>query len=187
MKKTKTTSKSPKRTWVFALSVTAGVAGYVFLIFLPGERATAQLRQQFEDQEHYIIQCGALDARIIEVERELARTDGFIAAWEAASPHEARLAHVFVDITRHADKAGAAIVRFEPQPAEELALLKRVPVEMALEGSFSQIYGFLARLESLEPDFWVDRLELEPVSANSGRLRCELRLALFAARREISD
>lgn len=183
----KKASPNPKRTWVFALSVTAGVAGYVFLIFLPGERATAQLRQQFEDQKHYIIQCGALDAKIIEVERELNRTDSFIAAWEEASPHEARLAHVFVDITRHADKAGASIVRFEPQPAEELALLKRVPVEMALEGTFSQIYSFLARLESLEPDFWIDSLEIEPVSSESGRLRCELRLALFAGRPEISN
>lgn len=184
----KTTIKAKqKNSWVFALVVGAAVAGYVFLVFLPGQRATAELRQQFTQQQEYVLQCGQLGPKIAGLERELKHTRAFNKAWHASAPSEERLAHVFVAITEHANRSGANIVRFEPQPAEQLEYLQRVPVEMAVEGSFAQLFALIGRLESMQAEFWIDSFDVQAVPATPGRLRCELRLALFAGGTEISD
>lgn len=183
----KTIKPAPKRPWVFAVSVIAGVGGYMFLVFLPGQRATAELREQFKQQQQYVLNSLQLDPKVAQLEKELAKTQRFNEAWHKASPSEERLAHVFVKITEHADTVGADIVRFEPQPAETTHFLRRVPVELAVEGSFKQLFAFVAAMETLDSEFWVDQLHIEPVPATPGRLRCELRLALFAAERKISD
>lgn len=177
----------PKRAWVFGVAVTGAVACYVFLVFLPGQRATAELRQQFTQQLQYVQQCGQLGPKIVKLEDELRRVRQFSKTWHDTAPSEERLAHVFVTITEHANAARADIVRFEPQPAEHLDYLRRVPVEIALEGSFAQLFDFLGRLESLPAEFWLDRLDLQAVNAMPGRLRCELRMELFAGQSEISD
>src|SRR5690606_18189495 len=111
----------------------------------------------------------------------------FCDAWHQSSSSEERLAHVFVSMTEHANQAETEIMRFEPQVAETLNYLRRVPVEMALEGTFAQLSTFLSRLETLDAEFWIERLQIEPVLATPGRLRCELRLSLFAGVPEISD
>lgn len=184
----KTTIKaSPKNSWLFALIVSAAVACYVFLVFLPGQRATAELRQQFTQQQQYVMQSTKLGPQIAELEKELRRTHAFIRAWHADSPSEERLAHVFVAITEHANRAGADIVRFEPQAAEQLEYLRKVPLELAVEGSFTQLFTLVGALESLQAEFWIESLDMQPVPATPGRLRCELRLALFAGGTEISD
>lgn len=184
----KTTIRAaPKRAWVFGIVVTAAVACYMFLVFLPGQRATAELREQFTQQLQYVQQCGQLGPKIASLERDLKQVRQFNRSWHAASPSEERLAHLFVTITEHANAARADIVRFEPQPAEQLDYVRRVPVEIALEGSFTQLYEFLARLESLPAEFWIDRLDLQTIDASPGRLRCELRMELFAGQSEISD
>ena len=176
-----------KRTWMFAVAVGGGMLGYVLLIFFPGQRATAALRRELEEKQRYVQDCQQLDNQIAAVEHELSRTAHFIDTWHGNSCSEARLAHVFVAVTEHAEKAGADIVRFEPQAIDSLDALQRIPVQMACEGSFSQLFCLLTNLESLAPDFWITDLKVEPVSAKSDRLRCELILAFFADKREISD
>lgn len=182
-----TLNAKPKQSYVFALVVTAAVACYVFFVFMPGQRATAELRQQFVQQLDFVRQTGQLGPKIQQLEQDLARTHGFIHAWHQAAPSEERLAHIFVKITEHANSAGVDIVRFEPQPAEQLDYLRRVPVEMAAEGTFHQLFALMGRLESLESEFWIETLDVRPVQSTPGRLRCELRLALFAGQAEISD
>jgi Tfp pilus assembly protein PilO len=181
------TSATAKRPYVFALAVTAGVAGYVFFFFVPGQRATAELRRELVSQKDYVLQSGEFSLKITELEKELERTKKFTHAWHAASPNDERLAHVFVKITEHANAANADIARFEPQPAEPLAYVRRVPLELAIEGNFLGIFEFIKRLETLDSELWIERMQFEPVPATAGRLRCELQLALFAGATEISD
>ncbi len=183
----KKSSKPTQHTWLFAVLISGSVLGYVFLIFLPGQRATASLYGEFIDKQNYVVDCHQFDSQIADVEAELKRTNNFIDDWRNNSCSEARLAHVFVEITEDAEQAGAEIVRFEPQPVEMLDSLQRIPVQMACEGNFVQLFNLLTNLEALAPDFWITDLKVEPVSAQSERLRCELSLAFFAGKREISD
>ena len=178
---------SQKRPWLFTALVGACVLAYVFAMFLPSRRATAAIRQEMEKQRTFIMAHSTDTAKIAAAERELAATIKFIETWRASAPHEARLAQVFGEITRDADETGVQIVRFEPQPVEHLERLQRIPVQMALEGSFDQIFAFLRQVEAIDVDFWITTLQVEPVTAGSPRLRCELHLAFFAGRREISD
>lgn len=175
-----------RRTWLFALAVTGGVCAYILGIFLPGHRATAQLRSQFQAQQKFVEDCQRQQAEIAKHEQELDRTEDYIQQWRAAAPTESRLANVFVNITRQGNEAGVEIVRFEPQPAEQMKLLKRVPLEIACDGDYGQVFDFIARLESLDADCWIEALQIDPL-AGSQRLRCELKLALFAGRPDNSD
>jgi Tfp pilus assembly protein PilO len=180
----KTSSPKTKSGWLFAF---ATVCGYVMLIFLPGQKATAEMHRQLQQQRDYVLDCQHLDTQIAHLEQELKRTRHFNETWHQSSSSEERLAHVFVEMTEHANHAGTEIMRFEPQAAESLHYLRRVPVELALEGTFAQLSVFLTRLETLDAEFWIERLQVEPVLATPGRLRCELRLLLFAGVPEISD
>jgi Tfp pilus assembly protein PilO len=178
---------APSRSWLFPVAVISGVAGYLFLVFLPGQRATAELREQFKQQQQYLLESTMLEPKIHQAESELAKTKRYRDAWHNSAPSEERVAHVHVDITEKANQSGAEIVRFEPQPAETSAYLRRLPLELALEGTFHQLFAFLAQLERLDAEFWIDSMHIESVPSTPGRLRCELRLALFAAERKISD
>jgi Tfp pilus assembly protein PilO len=172
---------------MFVVAVAGGVAAYLFAIFLPGQRATADLRKQLIEQQSYVLDSTLLDAHIAQAEKDLARTKQFTQSWQEAAASEHRLAHVFLKITEHAAQSGAVMVLFEPQPAEHLAYLKKVPVQLALEGSFAQVFDFVARLETLEAEFWIDRMQIDPVPATKGKLRCEVHLVLFADRPKESD
>jgi Tfp pilus assembly protein PilO len=177
----------PKRSWLFAAAVVAGVVGYVVFLFLPGQRATAELRRELEDKQRFVTTNANVDAQIAHVDRELNRTLEFTKAWRAEAPTEARIAQVFVQITRHSEQAHVEIVRFEPQPIARMEHLEKAPIDMACEGTFAQIHDFLGHLESLKADFWITRMHCEPVTAGLPRLRCELSLTFFADRRKNSD
>jgi Tfp pilus assembly protein PilO len=179
--------KQTRRAWLLSAVVVGGVLAYVFLIFLPGRRATAALRLELDQKRQYVLLHAGTASKIAAAEDELKRANQFIQAWHNTAPTEARIAQVFGEITRHADAAAVQIVRFEPLAVEKLAHLHRIPVSMAYEGSFEQIFAFLAKLETLPTDFWVVDLELAPVTAGSPSLRCELTLAFFAGHNEISD
>jgi Tfp pilus assembly protein PilO len=176
-----------KRPWLVATVLIGGMMLYFFAVFLPTRRAMAALRLESEQQRAFVLQHGGAGAKIALAEQELATTRQFIDQWHLAAPQEARLSLLFGDLTRHADGAGVQIVRFEPQQALRMNVLDRIPVEMACEGSFDQIFELIKRLEALPVDFWITSLRIEPVTAGSPRLRCELTLAFFAGRREISD
>jgi Tfp pilus assembly protein PilO len=184
--KHKPTTPPAKRTWLFALAITGGVCAYILGVFLPGQRATAELRREFEKQREFVEDCARLGEQIAAQQQELDRTLDYTDTWRDAAPSEARLAHVFVSITRHGSDAGIEIVRFEPQTADHMTLLKRVPLEIAFDGDYRQIFDFIARLETLDSDFWIESLRVDPL-AGSQRLRCELRLVFFADRSNNSD
>lgn len=184
MQKTMNRSYPP---WMFTAAISAGVAAYVFLIFLPNERATAKLRDDLEQMRLFVAESGHVEAQIATAQRQLERTQAFGDHWRQAAPDETRLAHVFVTVTEGAEAAGVQIVRFEPQPAQRMAMLDRVPVEMACEGSYHELHAFLASLESLAADFWIDSLKLEPVTNGETRLRGEFQLVFFAGQWKDSD
>jgi hypothetical protein len=58
---------------------------------------------------------------------------------------------------------------------------------MEVRGAFPEVFDFVRRLENLEAPIWVEELSLEPTSENSKVLQCELKMAVFAARNNISD
>jgi Tfp pilus assembly protein PilO len=78
-------------------------------------------------------------------------------------------------------------VRFDPQAHQRYQILHKLPLEMEVQGAFAQVFDFVRRLESLEAPIWVEEVSLEPVSENSEDLQCELKMAIFAARTDISD
>lgn len=183
----KRTPAKSKPTWLFAAATGLAVLAYVFFVFLPGMQATAALRTELQEKQQYVVRCAKTGEQIRAAEQELGRTNDYVATWRDASPHEARVAHVFVEVTEHAEHAGADIVRLEPQPVERWQFMERVPVEMSCEGSYAQLFTFMAKLESLAPDFWVTKMHLQPVAAGGTRLRCELSLVFFADQRKIYD
>lgn len=184
--KQKSSPPPVKRTWMFALAVTGSICAYIVGIFLPGHRATGALRRELEKQREFVENCARLGEQITTQQSELDRTLDYTDTWRDAAPTEARLAHVFVSITRHGSDAGIEIVRFEPQTADHMTLLKRVPLEIDCDGDYRQIFDFITRLETLESDCWIEALKVDPL-AGSQRLRCELRMVFFADRSNISD
>ena len=64
-------------------------------------------------------------------------------------------------IHQEADAAGVRITRFDPQAPVVYEKLRRVPVVVGCTGSFSQIYEFIRKLETMPTSVWVGALRME--------------------------
>jgi Tfp pilus assembly protein PilO len=172
---------------LFALAVGSTVC----FVFLPRQRAIADLRRQVEARMKYIQESQHLDALIVKMENDLAAVSSYVDNRASQAPADGDLDAVFGSIANEAESSGVETKRFQPHPEYEKGkdedAIKRMAATLVTEGDFQQLFDFLGRLERLPLTFWIDGLQLQHVEDGSDRLTCELNLVIFADNRGNSD
>jgi Tfp pilus assembly protein PilO len=177
---------SISRSWPLTIGLAAASLAYLTLVFFPRMKAIAELHDQARLKQDLIAQAVKIRPAIAEVRRELADTRRFVGAQRQRCPSEDRLAGVFGQLSQLTKDRQLATTRFEPQPAQPLQTLRRVPVALAVQGSFAAVTDLLAAVESLPTYVWIDELRL--VEAESGEaVQGELTLAIFVDNLKKSD
>ena len=174
-------------SWIVILPLAAIAGGYVFLFFLPGRRAIAELRQQVRAKQDFVAEADKLQQTLRETKHEMEKTQAYVAACRRRIPDEKELGAVFGQIHQVADAAGIRVTRFDPQPPVVYEQLRRVPVLIGCIGSFAQMYEFVRNLEALPTLLWVGTLKTEKDGRNVKNVQCEIGLAIFAGNSEHSD
>jgi Tfp pilus assembly protein PilO len=171
---------SKPRTLVMTIGLGAAVVAYAFGVFLPGQRATAELRKQLREKRMAIMQADRLLYPIYDAETELSRAKEFLDKSKAAAPAEDEIASVMAEVHRRALATGVEVVRFEPRKPTSLETVNQHPVAVTLEGRFHAVWTFLHKLETLEAPLWISDLRVDPKEGLEDELQLELVLTVFS-------
>jgi Tfp pilus assembly protein PilO len=173
-----------------------GAMVYAFAIFLPTQRSTALLQAEIDANQDFIHRAETTAGTLAAVEQQLQAARGFAQDWHASAPQAAHLAPMLGAITRCATEAGVMGLHFDPRPAQPLAAVSRVPLVLACDGTYEQIFELLRKLEALPQSIWIEDLRMGNAAAseaaaseseNEQSVHCELTLVVFADNRKESD
>jgi Tfp pilus assembly protein PilO len=178
-------NSKPNGLLVLAALGAAAVA-YVVLVFVPGHKAIAQMREQIETKRRQVVLSGTSGAAIETTRKDLARAKACIAAWDAKSPSVTDLAALFGRINALVKSSGAINTRFEPEPVRRRERLIEIPLSIGLLGSYPQIDQFLCSLEGLPATLWVDSAKIVAMK-NGATVHGEIRLVVFTVNSDNSD
>jgi Tfp pilus assembly protein PilO len=185
--KGKGASRGMPRSWLITGIVAASAIAYVFLVFLPGQRSIQAVRSQLNERRQQILQADALIGPLTQAARRLDHTRQVNSEWQAAAPSHTRLTEKFASLSAAATQSGVTIVRFDPQPPQELQLLALHGLVVQFQGDFAQVFDFLRRIEALPGTIWMPTLRISADSHSGKTLSGELTLTIFVDRADYSD
>lgn len=176
------TPHRPLPSWLITGLMASCAVAYVFLIFLPGQRALRKTRSLLRDRQTQLLQSDRLALPIKLAEEQLVQIHRIADRWRDNAPPAAELSLVYSQISEQARLAGVAVRRLEPGTPARLSTIEQCPLELTLEGDYAQFTDFLERLENIPPTIWVRnlQLQLQQKGEASESLRCELSLTVFA-------
>ncbi len=147
--------------WRLAALLTAAVAAYATMLWLPGRLAISAMEEQLERKRHLVAEAELLSSKLIGCRRQLDAAESAAVPWEKAAPRKKRQAEFFEKINAGADEAGLTIARFNPKSPVDHRKIYEIPLTIDGSGTFSQIYEFLRNVERLPPTLWVESLKIE--------------------------
>lgn len=173
--------------WLMILPMGAIAAGFVMLVFLPGQRRTQALRDELHLKQDFILAAGKTGARLHELRHELEETRRYNAHWRSRATSSAQITALYGQIAQLAQDAGVTTTRFAPGAPSEIDRMQRIPLDVVCHGTFAQMQTFLSGLEGCPQSVWLNELKLETNSEYGGSVRCELGLGTFVDNSEKSD
>ena len=176
-----------KRNLLVTIALCGAVVAYVFLIFLPTQRSISELQLELAGHQSYIAQQQQSGATLVSLQEELNAARHFTDGWREAAPDVRRLARLNATISNCASVSSVQLIQLDPQPAEPMQKLARVPIALVCTGEFQQVFDFLRQIELLPHSIWVEEIVLTKPDDNVETVRCELALVVFADKRGISD
>jgi Tfp pilus assembly protein PilO len=176
-----------QNAWTVPL-LTAGVAGgYLFLVFLPGQKALARAAEDLAVKRQFVAQSCQMGPAVQVTQQAVKKVLQYNTAWRETAPTEQELTTLFGQIYAMAKDSGVTMTRFDPQEPEALQRLQRIPVVVGCSGQFGQVSRFFERLERLPQTIWIENLKMEAAGQVGENVQCEVVLAIFADNPKDSD
>lgn len=165
--------------WIVIVPVVAGTVAFVALVYLPTRQKINDLREQAIEKEDFVQQTDSMAAVFAATTDSLNQAKQYVDHWQIHSPDRAGLYKLFSRINELAKQSGTVTTRFDPKPVIKYDTLQRIPLELGCTGDFEQIYRFLAELEKLPQEIWIEQADLRKEGGLEGDVSCEIRLAIF--------
>lgn len=162
-----------------------GTVAFLWLSFWPTNQKIRQLQQQLASHREQVQEALLLPARLDRQRDEVERTTQFVAAWRQAAGNST--ASVFAAVSHAIGQLGAVTTQFVPEPSVQRGYLRETTARLTCQGTLEQIFAALQSLEALPFTLWVDELRLMPDSDDQAKLKCELKLVIFAEKSKLSD
>ncbi|MCE9547653.1 MAG: type 4a pilus biogenesis protein PilO [Planctomycetia bacterium] len=174
-------------TWAITLVLAAVGAGYLYFGFLPARAHIDELRRELAQKKAYLAEQQGVKVSLQIAEEKLRETGEYVDHWKENTPQPRDVSRMFAKITASVRASGASLDKFDPLAPLDYESLQKVPIHMAVRGSFPQIHELLRSLERLPSTVWVEGMKIESTSDKSKVLVSEINLAVFAVNPEISD
>ncbi len=179
---------SRRNSLIVTIPLVAVVAAWVFLVFLPIQKAIARLQDEAKQMQQYCDRSSSLLPVLKRTGRELAGTrGGIIAHWKDTVPTRRDLPALLGKITALARSTGLRTTRFDPEPIIAHERIARVPLSMEVTGPFPRLFTFLGKLEKMPQTIWIEHLGIEKSKKDRENISCQIRLAIFMDNPEDSD
>ena len=171
--------------------VTGGIAcialAYVFLAYLPSQKAMKSMRQQLGEKQKYISDTDKLFAKVTGTRAEFTEASTFVKRWQQDAPDPQQADRLQSQVTYKASLAGVRVLKLQAQPARQHGLVAEYPILVCVEGTFEGIFSFFQGVEELPQAVWLQNVKLQRPGDLSGDLRCDLTLTILGDLAEISD
>jgi len=177
--------KSGSGNRLLVVMMALGTAAFLWLSFWPTNKQIGELQEQLRINSEQLQEALLLPAKLDRQRDEVQRTTQFVSAWRQATGDST--ASVFAAISHAIGQHGAVTTQFVPEPNVQRGYLRETTVRIACRGTLEQIFAALQSLEALPFTLWVDELRLMPDSDDQAKLKCELKLVIFAEKSKLSD
>jgi len=176
-----------RNSWIITVAIAAGTVGYLTLLFSPGMRGIAGLRQELRTKQDFVGQAERLRPTTFKLHQDSTAVAKYNEEWAARIIKPAELSRLYGELNGLIKDSGASTARFEPLTPEPYASFRKLPVKLGIEGSFVQLQNVVSRIESLAAFVWIEEIKIEG-SQESGRpTKAELTLGMFVDNPKKSD
>jgi Tfp pilus assembly protein PilO len=180
-------SKLKQNSWLVTVPLGIAAIAYVTLFFLPAMKAVAEIRQNVSGKQDYIAQAERMRPHFDNTVKSLEEVNQYTSHWQGRLIEASQLPVIYGQISRLAKSSGAVTNRFEPQHPIKYKSFDRVPLALAITGTFTEIQTFLQGLESLPAVIWVDEVKMNGTGKDTQDMACEMNLTIFTNCAEKSD
>ncbi len=147
--------------WVIMLPLVGAIIVYAVLFLLPNRRAIANLREQVTEKRDQITSRAGTVHRLLSARQELDDARSLIDSWTRRAPAQDALPGLYGKLNAAANTAGMTTTRLDPDPAQSLALIRRIPITMVCRGTFPQAYELMRGLESMPLSLWIESVKIK--------------------------
>jgi Tfp pilus assembly protein PilO len=185
MKSPQVARKRRYNSWFVTVPLLAGSLAFVFWFYRPTQSQIRDMQAELAEKQTALDAAGSLPAQLERANHELAETRVFVTAWrQTTSDH--KLAEVCGDLAGLVTAAGAKTTKLEPEPAVRYHYLTKVPLTLACEGTFPQIYGLLHQLEQMPQTVWIEDLRITREGKTAATVSCVFKLAIFTGQSNLA-
>ncbi len=177
-----------KRTsWVVTGPLLLGTVLYFALVYVPGEKAIADMRRELDSITDLVYQLESQGTRIEAIRAALNSTEEFSEHRSQEALSHQHASEFYARLSEMARDTGVQIRALDPDSITLYESLEVLPVNLMLSGSFAAIFDFTAQLESLPLIVWIDKLTLQAPRQTGEDTQAELVLKVFGSRSQESD
>lgn len=172
----------------WATTVALAVVGVAFLYFwfLPNRRAIEVLRAELQSQQDLAAQEPMVRLEVEKAQSKMRAAETFVASWKQSAPQEADVAAMFGTISEALADAGCQTQSFVPRDPQAMAHLRRIPIEVAVQGDLAGLFDALGRIEQMPAEIWIESLSIKKPERED-LLRSEASLVIFSENSDNSD
>ena len=173
-------------SWFVTVPLLAGSLAFVFWFYRPTQNQIREMQAELQEKQTMLATATSLPANLERANRELTETRAFVSAWrKTATKH--KLAEVCGDLAGFVAAAGAKTTKLEPEPAVRYQCLTKVPLTLACEGTFPQVYQVLQQIEQMPETLWIEELRITREGKDAANVACVLKLAIFTGQSNLAD
>lgn len=164
------------------------VAVFVFLVYLPGQRADAATRREIAAADEIIRQIPQRVAELESLGREFRLRKQYLEVADQVMPAEGHLSSVLREVAEQAESAELQVTRLEPLTPVAQESYECIPIRIAIEGHFSRIAAFLHGLEKNPRLFTVKEMRLTSREwEEQGNIEGDVLFCVYACKADFSD
>jgi Tfp pilus assembly protein PilO len=179
-------TKRRYNSWFITLPVVAVSLAFGFWFYRPTRDEIRELQGELELKQASLAEAATLPDRLARALAEIRETREFVRAWRSAAASR-NLPVIFGEISRIVSESGAQSTKFQPEPLIAQQFLDRVPLTLACQGTFDQIFRLLCQLERMPQSIWLQDVRLVRRSKDDSAVICELRLEIFTDKSNLAD
>src|SRR5436190_4647250 len=162
--------------------VTGGMASialaYVFLAYLPSQKAMRTMRQQLDEKRNYILEADKKYSSAPDKRYELDSARKYVKQWQTDAPDPTQADRLQSQVSQKASVAGVKVVKLQAQQSKPHGLFAEYPILVSVEGNFAGIFDFFRGVEELPQTVWLQDVKLLRPGELKGDLRCDLTLTI---------
>ena len=166
------TKSGTSRGLLVTILAVAAVIVYVMFGFLPVQKGLMAKRRELHEKQQFIANADLKSATVPQLEQQLLAVRQHVDGWRQHTRAESGAVALMGELASLAAKSGVILHRLTPQDHSTMETLRQQPLEIEVEGAYSQVIDFLRGIESRPETVWVPHIEMKPAREDGGNVQC---------------